>query len=47
MPSKTLKKGFTTGAAAAAAVKAALISFFSKNPKSVEILFLTGEKKTN
>ncbi len=45
MSSKTLKKGFTTGAAAAAAVKAALISFFSKPPKSVEIRFLTGEKK--
>ena len=45
MSSKTLKKGFTTGAAAAAAVKAALISFFSKPPKLVEISFLTGEKK--
>jgi cobalt-precorrin-5B (C1)-methyltransferase len=45
MSSRTLKKGFTTGAAAAASVKAALISFFSKHPKSVEILFLTGEKK--
>ena len=45
MSSKTLKKGFTTGAAAAAAVKAALLSFFSKPPKSVEISFLTGEKK--
>ena len=45
MSSKTLKKGFTTGAAAAAAVKAALLSFFSKAPKSVEIHFLTGEKK--
>ncbi|MCD4677388.1 MAG: cobalt-precorrin-5B (C(1))-methyltransferase CbiD, partial [Desulfobacula sp.] len=30
---------------AAAAVKAALLSFFSKVPRSVEILFLTGEKK--
>ncbi|MBL6996099.1 cobalt-precorrin-5B (C(1))-methyltransferase CbiD [Desulfobacula sp.] len=45
MSSKTLKKGFTTGAAAAAAVKAALISFFSNKPKSIEIRFLTGEKK--
>ena len=44
MSSKTLKKGFTTGAAAAAAVKAALMCFFSKKPTSVEILFLTGEK---
>ncbi|NOX35108.1 MAG: cobalt-precorrin-5B (C(1))-methyltransferase [Deltaproteobacteria bacterium] len=46
MPSKQLKKGFTTGAAAAAAVKAALLNFFSKPPKSVEILFLNGEKKS-
>ncbi|WP_299983366.1 cobalt-precorrin-5B (C(1))-methyltransferase CbiD [Desulfobacula sp.] len=45
MSSKTLKKGFTTGAAAAAAVKASLLSFFSKAPKSVEIRFLTKEKK--
>ena len=45
MPPRALKKGFTTGAAAAAAVKAALISFFSKPPKLVEISFLTGEKK--
>ena len=45
MSSKTLKKGFTTGATAAAAVKAALLSFFSNAPKSVEIRFLTGEKK--
>ncbi|CCK78179.1 cobalt-precorrin-5B (C(1))-methyltransferase CbiD [Desulfobacula toluolica] len=45
MSSKTLKKGFTTGAAAAAAVKAALLSFFFKDPDFVEILFLTGEKK--
>ncbi len=46
MPQKTLKKGFTTGAAAAAAVKAALLSVFSKKPRSVEIRFLNGEKKT-
>ncbi|MBU1344990.1 MAG: cobalt-precorrin-5B (C(1))-methyltransferase CbiD [Proteobacteria bacterium] len=45
MSSRTLKKGFTTGAAAAAAVKAALISFFSQAPTAVEICFLTGEKK--
>lgn len=45
MSPRALKKGFTTGAAAAAAVKAALTSFFSTPPKSVEILFLTGEKK--
>ena len=40
-----LKKGFTTGAAAAAAVKAALISFFSDPPRSVDLLFLSGERK--
>ena len=40
-----LKKGFTTGAAAAAAVKAALLSFFSEPPRTVDILFLTGETK--
>jgi len=45
MSSKKLRKGFTTGAAAAAAVKASLASFFSKPPKSVEIRFLTNETK--
>ncbi len=45
MSRAALKKGFTTGAAAAAAVKAALFSFFSKPPRSVDILFLNGETK--
>ncbi len=45
MSSRKLKKGFTTGAAAAAAVKAALTCFFSKEPAGVEISFLTGDKK--
>ncbi len=45
MSSKTLKKGFTTGAAAAAAAKAALLSFFSDQPSQVQISFLTGEIK--
>ncbi len=42
---KVLKKGFTTGAAAAAAVKAALLALFADKPESVNIKFLTGEKK--
>ncbi|MCP4669727.1 MAG: cobalamin biosynthesis protein CbiD, partial [Desulfobacula sp.] len=42
---KVLKKGFTTGAAAAAAVKAALMALFADQPEDVEITFLTGEKK--
>ena len=46
MAPKTLKKGFTTGAAASAAVKAALTAMFSEVfPKAVTICFLTGEKK--
>ncbi|MCP4023472.1 MAG: cobalt-precorrin-5B (C(1))-methyltransferase [Desulfobacteraceae bacterium] len=45
MGSKPLKKGFTTGTAAAASVKGALIFLFSsKKAKQVEIRFLTGEK---
>lgn len=47
MSNQTLKKGFTTGAAAAAAVKGALLSYCSSPyPESVEICFLTGENKT-
>ncbi|MFH2058157.1 MAG: cobalt-precorrin-5B (C(1))-methyltransferase CbiD [Pseudomonadota bacterium] len=46
MAPKTLKKGFTTGAAASAAVKAALTAMFSKvSPETVTICFLTGETK--
>jgi cobalt-precorrin-5B (C1)-methyltransferase len=43
MVSKPLKQGFTTGAAAAASVKGALIALFSsQKPEQVEIRFLTG-----
>ncbi len=45
MSSKELKKGFTTGAAAAAAVKGALITLLSlKPPEEVEIPFLSSGK---
>jgi len=44
MSPQKLKKGFTTGTAAAAAVKACLVAFFSSDfPDSVEIGFLNGE----
>lgn len=44
---KELRPGFTTGAAAAASVKAALLTLLTcQTPKQVEIAFLTGEKKT-
>ncbi|MBA3009060.1 MAG: cobalt-precorrin-5B (C(1))-methyltransferase [Desulfobacula sp.] len=47
MASKVLKQGFTTGAAAAASVKAALLALVtSQTPVVVYIEFLTGEKKT-
>jgi cobalt-precorrin-5B (C1)-methyltransferase len=46
MAAKTLKQGFTTGAAAAASVKAALLALVtSQFPETVEIEFLTGEKR--
>ena len=46
MAEKVLKQGFTTGAAAAASVKAALLSLVtSPVPIAVDIAFLTGEKK--
>jgi len=46
MAEKVLKQGFTTGAAAAASVKAALLTLVtSQDPLAVEISFLTGEKK--
>lgn len=46
MAEKSLKKGFTTGAAAAASAKAGLISLLTcQSPKKVEIVFLTGETR--
>ncbi len=46
MAEKELKSGFTTGAAAAASVKAALLALVtSQSPVTVEIEFLNGEKK--
>jgi len=46
MAEKELKSGFTTGAAAAASVKAALLALVtSQIPAAVEIEFLNGEKK--
>ena len=46
MAAKTLKQGFTTGAAAAASVKAALLVLVTTRvPTAVDIAFLTGEKK--
>ncbi len=47
MGTERLRKGFTTGAAASAAVKAALVNLVSGNiPDAVEIEFLTGETRT-
>lgn len=44
---KELRPGFTTGAAAAASVKAAMMALLTcRTPSQVEIRFLTGEKKT-
>ncbi len=46
MAEKVLKKGFTTGAAAAASAKAGLFSLLTcQTPVKVEIVFLTGEKR--
>ncbi len=47
MGTKRLRKGFTTGAASSAAVKAALVKLLSgTRPDVVEIRFLTGETRT-
>ena len=47
MAAKELKQGFTTGAAAAASVKAALLALAtSQTPVAVDIEFLNGEKKS-
>jgi len=46
MAVENLKKGFTTGAAAAASVKAALMSLLTcRDPSRVEVRFLTGETR--
>ena len=47
MGTEKLRKGFTTGAAASAAVKAALVGLISgADPEFIEIEFLTGETRT-
>lgn len=47
MPEKRLKKGFTTGSAASAGVKAALITLLTgAPPETVEICFLSGGNRT-
>ena len=46
MAAEELRKGFTTGAAAAASVKAALMSLLTcRHPSRVQIRFLTGETR--
>ena len=45
MSSKKLRTGFTTGAAAAASVKAALLTLLGKQPQTVDIQFLNDERK--
>ena len=46
MASEKLRKGFTTGAAAAASVKAALMSLLTcRSPEQVQVRFLTGETR--